>query len=246
MTNCCQRDAHLEIKRSSQETRFTTYRKTAGQWTAWGGREMTDEILQNEEFESRWPRDDDRLFVEGTWAYDASVICDPAERSYRMPMGYKRAGDILIDQARSDVADRPNVIYAALFCYRQSMELFLKVLIEEFWVKPRKLSTNTHDLSVLWDRFMSIVDERGRGDEIGLSAARELVMEMHQADRKADGFRFPTGIDGKPFLFGDTPIDLDNIRAVMQGLQNLFEGIYAAFTHEDEALAEMAAEYADV
>jgi len=42
-----------------------------------------------------------------------------------MPMGDKRAGDLLIDQAARDVVDRANVIYAALFCYRQAIELFL-------------------------------------------------------------------------------------------------------------------------
>ncbi|HSK79243.1 MAG TPA: hypothetical protein VLQ45_22510, partial [Thermoanaerobaculia bacterium] len=80
---------------------------------------MNNEKPDVEEFETRWPRDDDRLFVESAWAYEAPVVRDPAERFYRMPMGYKRAGDILIDQATADLADRRNVIYAALFCYRQ-------------------------------------------------------------------------------------------------------------------------------
>ena len=48
-------------------------------------------------------------------------------------MGYKRAGDLLVDQAATDVVDRPNVIYAALFCYRQSIELFLKRLNVPTW-----------------------------------------------------------------------------------------------------------------
>lgn len=72
-----------------------------------------------------------------------------------MPLGYKRAGDILIDQATTDIVDRKNIIYAAIFCYRQSMELFLKKLIEEFGAeKPQ----NTHELGPLWKEFMRIVD----------------------------------------------------------------------------------------
>jgi hypothetical protein len=207
---------------------------------------MSDALPETEDFESRWPNDGDRLFVEGEWAYDAYVVCNPGERSYRMPKGYKRAGDILIDQAAADVIDRPNVIYAALFCYRQCIELFLKVLIEKFRSERTQLATNTHNLRLLWERFMLIAEERGSSDSIGLSTVQELVMEMYQADQKADGFRFPTGIDGTPFLFGDRGIDLTNIREVMQGLQNFFECTYLEFSRQDELVAQMAVDYAGV
>jgi hypothetical protein len=90
-----------------------------------------------EAFETRLPKKGDRLFLESTWAYDAQVVRDPKERFYRMPMGYKRAGDLLIEQATANVVDRANVIYAALFCYRQAIELYLKSLIAEFWKKGR-------------------------------------------------------------------------------------------------------------
>ncbi len=123
---------------------------------------MSTDTQESEDFESRWPQDGDRLFVESSWAYDAHVIRDPAERFYRMPMGYKRAADILIDQAATNVIDRPNVIYAALFCYRQAIELYLKRLIDEFGKGKVYSPKNTHELSRLWERFMCIVNERGR------------------------------------------------------------------------------------
>jgi hypothetical protein len=91
-----------------------------------------------------------------------------------MPMGYKRAGDILIDQAAADVVDRPNVIYAALFCYRQFIELSLKRLIEEFG--KGEAPKNTHELSRLWERFIFIVNERGSSESIGLNTVQELVV----------------------------------------------------------------------
>ena len=56
--------------------------------------------------------------------------------------------DLLIERAAADVSDRANVIYAALFCYRQSIELFLKRLIDEFDVKAYR-HNNTYDLRVL-------------------------------------------------------------------------------------------------
>ena len=63
-------------------------------------------------------------------------------------------------QEISDVVDRPNVIYAALFCYRQSIELFLKRLIEEFGQGKVYSPHYTHDLRLLWERFMDIDNER--------------------------------------------------------------------------------------
>jgi len=151
-------------------------------------------------------------------------------------MGYKRAGDILIDQAAADVVDRPNVIYAALFCYRQFIELSLKRLIEEFG--KGEAPKNTHELSRLWERFMFIVNDRGSIESIGLSTVQELVTEMHHADQKSDGFRFPTGVDGTPFLFGDKGIDLTNVREVMQGLQNFFECVYLDFAQQGDMASD--------
>lgn len=191
-----------------------------------------------EDFETRWPKDGDRLFVEFALAYDAPVVRDPEERFYRMPMGYTRAGDILIVQATAVVVDRRNIIYAALFCYRQSIELFLKRLIEEFGNGKVYSPKNTHELSRLWERFMCIVNERASSESLGLSAAQKLVAEMHEADQKSDGFRFPTGRDGSPFVFGDRGIDLDNVREVMQGLGNFFECVYLNFSRQDERASE--------
>jgi hypothetical protein len=199
---------------------------------------MSSGTPEGEDFDTRWPKDGDRLFVESTWAYDAKVVRDPGERYYRMPMGYKRSGDILIDQAAIDIVDRSNIIYAALFCYRQSIELFLKSLIEEFGKSRVWRPKNTHDLNRLWERFMCIVNERNGGKSIGLVAAAKLVTEMHEADQKSDGFRFPTGVDGSSFLFGDKGIDLGNLRVVMQGLVNFFECFDLEFSHQDGTAVE--------
>lgn len=203
---------------------------------------MSDNLPEAEDFEIRWPKVGDRLFVESAWVHDAYVVRDPKERFYRMPMGYKRAGDILIDQATANVVDRANVIYAALFCYRQSIELFLKRIIDEFGKGNVYSSKNTHDLATLWERFMCIVNERGRGESVDLNTVEKLVMEMHNADQKSDGFRFPTNIEGGQFHFGNRSINLVTVCEVMQGLQNFFECVYLDFAHQDDVTSEMLSE----
>jgi hypothetical protein len=187
-----------------------------------------DNIL--DALDERWPVAGDRLFVESMWRYDGYIVRDRSERFYRLPMGYKRAGDLLANQAAADVVDRRNVLYAALFCYRQAIELFLKRLVDEFGkAKPKK----NHDLDDLWKGFMGIVNERGASEILGLTAMATLVAEMHQADKASDGFRFPTDYNDAPFQFGDRGIDLANLREVMQGLENFFECVYTAFSEED-------------
>jgi len=85
---------------------------------------------------------------------------------------------------------------------------------------------------------MCIANERGRSESIGLSAAQKIVAEMHKADKKSDGFRYPADRADSPFSFGDQGIDLKNVREVMQGLANFFECVYLDFSHQDDIAAE--------
>lgn len=201
---------------------------------------MTSDNPDTKNIESRWPQDGDRLFVASSWAHDAHVVRDPGERFYRMPIGYKRAGDILVEQAMGDQGDRPDIIYAALFCYRQSIELFLKKVIDHHSDGARK---TTHDLSKLWKHFIEIAKDRDRDGSVGLDEVEKLVDEMHKADQKSDGFRYPTDRDNAPFLFGDQGIDLANLREVMQGLTNFFECVELDYKNQDEQVQSFLAEY---
>ena len=145
-------------------------------------------------------------------------------------MGYKRAGDLLVQQAERDPVDRQNIIYVALFCYRQSVELCLKALIEGFGESDPK---DGHNLIRLWDRFMLIANQRGIADTDGLETVAKLVGEMHSADERADGFRFASRRDGSPFSVGEQSIDLPNLRDVMNGVVNFFECAHSVFSEQD-------------
>jgi HEPN domain-containing protein len=190
---------------------------------------MTKEV-KDEDLEIRWPQDGDRIFAEAESPADVQVTNDPAQRFYRMPMGYKRAGDILVDRAKVDLADRPNIIYPALFCYRQSIELFLKRIVDEFGDVP---SEKTHKLDALWKRFMQVVAARGGADSVGLHTVEKLVREMNEVDENSDAFRFPTDGERAPFSLGAGGIDLTALREAMHALENFFECCYLAYQHED-------------
>lgn len=179
---------------------------------------------------ARWPREDDRLFEDTGLAKDTFLARDSGERSYRLPKGYKLAGDVLLEHIAAGSIDESNLIYPALFCYRQSLELFLKVILGRFG-KPAK---NTHDLQRLWVAFLQLVNERGQEQADGLAAVEKLVLEMHEADQRSDAFRFSTDASGAPFAFGDRRLDLERLAETMQGLQNFFECCYLVFWEQDE------------
>jgi len=127
------------------------------------------------------------------------------------------------------ILDRRNVVYAALFCYRQSIELYLKSLIEEFGHGAKK----KHGLMELWGQFVEALRERGMEGQTGMEEVEELIMEMHRADERSDGFRYATDRKDGVFEFGDIGINLENLREVMSGLGNFFKCAAPALRHEE-------------
>jgi hypothetical protein len=176
--------------------------------------------MEKLDLETRLPTNGDRLFIESDAFSESPLVTDPGERIYRLPLAYKRAADILVQQAAVDIIDNRNVIYPALYCYRHSIELHLKQLLNQFCSNP---TMNNHDLKALWNRFVTVLNSHQIEYPNELKAAEELVLEMHDADVKSDGFRFPTNHSGGEFLFANRGVDLPNLMIVMQGLTNFFE-----------------------
>ena len=150
---------------------------------------MTSESSENRRREHRWPTNDDRLFVDAAWGHGAPISTDSDERSYRLPMAYKRAGDLLVQRASTDLADRRNIVYPALFCYRQSIELFLKCLIGRCSQRSEQ-APNTHKLDRLWDIFEDLTRERGsqlighrRGETVGARRGAGAIGALHSRMR---------------------------------------------------------------
>ena len=200
-----------------------------------------------EDLEDKWPQHSDRLFQPGSWRHTAHILTDPGERFFRMPQGYMRAADLLVDQALTDDGDRKNILYPALFCYRQSVELYLKQLIANSG--PSKASAGytgrkgkrgpNHKLDDLWNEFKAILQDRGHMDTFGMLPMEILIQELHDADAGSDGFRYPAMKDGNPFTFGDRDIDFEKLRESMHGVQNFFECADMAMAHEDDVASEL-------
>ena len=66
-----------------------------------------------------------------------------------------------------------------------------------------------------------------------IDCSLNLLGEMQDFDQKSDGFRFPADIRDEPFFSHDKGIDLNNVREVMQGLENFFECFYLDWSNQN-------------
>src|SRR5581483_9992011 len=106
-------------------------------------------------FNDRWPRIGDRIFSPGGDAWPANSI---SERNYRLGQGYKRAGDMLVQNFLGETRDHDNLMYPILYCYRHYIEIALKEIIEKHgpWVNVILPEKKDHELPKLWKLFQQI------------------------------------------------------------------------------------------
>jgi len=186
----------------------------------------------------RWPVANDHLLIAGRDTYLAESAF---ERGFRLLRGYKRAGDILVQQVLSDRADRDNLVFPALFNYRHYIELALKAIIEEHGpFAGVTLGTKDHRLPDLWRLFVQIATEfqNDPADPAALSVGR-CISEFAKIDANSTTFRYAKT------LRGDVPalpegLDLVNLHDVMNGIENFFECADLDFQHKADCAAEQA------
>ena len=187
---------------------------------------------------NRWPVADDQLLTAGRDTYLAESAF---ERGFRLLRGYKRAGDVLVQQALSDRADRDNLVFPALFNYRHYIELALKAIIEKHGAFAGvTLGRKDHGLPDLWRLFVQIATkfQNDPADPAALSVG-QCIDELAKIDANSTVFRYART------LRGDVPalperLDLVNLHDVMNGIENFFECADLDFQHKADCAAEQA------
>ena len=72
-----------------------------------------------------WPRLSDRVFVKAPPFSGAWVANRADERLFRMIKGFQEAGDLLVSESKGEPHRAQNLVYPAVFAYRQCLELHL-------------------------------------------------------------------------------------------------------------------------
>jgi len=82
-----------------------------------------------EEKDFPWPRKGDHLFVEREDWYSNAVLNSRRDNLSLYAVGYKRAGEMLVEAVVQSRKDYDSLVFPIVFVYRQYLELRLKQLI---------------------------------------------------------------------------------------------------------------------
>jgi hypothetical protein len=188
-------------------------------------------------FTERWPEADDRLLSPGR---DSFLAESPAERNYRLLEGYKRAGDVLIQNALAERYDRDSLIFPALFNYRHYIELALKAIIEDHGAFAGvSLGSKNHKLPELWQLLLKIATAFGNDcSDAATVAVGGCIAEFATVDTSSTAFRYARDLNGGTPTLPSDGLDLVRLHDVMNGIENFFECTDLDFTHKAELAAE--------
>ena len=176
---------------------------------------------------------------------DTFLAEEADERNYRLLRGYKRAGDILIQNALADRADCKNLIFPALFNYRHYIELALKAIVEDHGAFAGvSLGQKSHKLPELWQIFVAISSAFGNDClDAAAVAVGKCIDEFVAVDANSTVFRYARDMRGDIPVLPSDGLDLVRLHDVMNGIENFFECADLDFSHKANLAAE-AAEYA--
>ena len=188
--------------------------------------------LENLMAEFRWPKKGDRLLrEEGDLPQNVTFAEHVVDRDVLIWDGYFKAGAMLVDQCeRGDNLDRHTLVYPILYCYRHGLELAMKRIIGQYSRFAHFMPTDYmhHDLWKLWENCKTVILELGSdGKDKALRAVEKVVKEFHHLDQGSFSFRYSTDKKGMVIPLPNVPIDLSNIKNVMEGVAHFFEGVDA-------------------
>lgn len=198
----------------------------------------SDKVQIFDKYNVRWPKSEDRLLKPGR---DTHIADREDERKYRLLQGYKRAGDILVQQALSDRADCRNLVFPALFNYRHFIELALKSIIENHgsFVGVTN-SRKNHRLPELWSLFCKIaVSFHNDLDDPAIMGLGKCIQELAKIDANSTSFRYATNLGGELSALPEW-LDLINLHDVMNGIGNFFECVDQSFSEKKESVLQRA------
>lgn len=187
----------------------------------------------------RWPRAGDTPFAEGEWHLNA-CLGFTRDQWFGLTEGFRRAGDVLVQQAIDKRSDLDFLIYPIAFLYRQAIELSLKhvvtvgsqLLDQEPGVKWH------HDLAPLWTRCRGLIEEIFPDEpKADLDAVGEVVDQFVARDPRSTSFRYPDP-NAAP-----ERIDVLNLGEVVNRTFALLDACASQIREYQQAKWEMAREF---
>lgn len=187
---------------------------------------MFEELLDKEPL--RWPKAGDRLLIPSN-SRDSRVHFaeDILARECFLWDGYMQAGAVLVAHCLADDRQRHALVYPILFNYRHGLEMAMKWTLNRY---GRFASINNykldHKLQGLWQKCRTVISDVGGGDDDeAVQAVEDVILEFDALDPGAFAFRYAQGKKGSEIELPVFAIDLENLRDVMSGIDNFFNGL---------------------
>ena len=187
-----------------------------------------DLINEAENPRYRWPKKGDRLLPRSDdWHHGVQFSKHPISRHVHIWDGFMSAADGLIELCTQDgyEHERNFVIYPILFNYRHGLELAMKWIILHYGLEDAPVIIEGHNLWKLWTCCRAIVERYEPEDDEAIGAVEQIVKDFHDLDQAGITFRYGWGKDGKEIKLPDHVFDLENVRDVMKGVANYFNGL---------------------
>ncbi len=177
--------------------------------------------------------DDERKFEsvfcsDADWQANACLNWSP-DPIELYAMGYKRAGDRLVEFVLTNARDQDILVYPIVFLYRQYVELRLKEIIKE----GRILLDEGRDFPMhhkIWDLWctakeLSVKAFENENEQPTFDYAEHVIKEFSQIDPDSFAFRYPATKQGDKTLEGVTHINIRRLAEHIEGLSKDLEGI---------------------
>ncbi len=177
--------------------------------------------------EYRWPKKCDRLIrPSGNWERGVTFPKSARTRHVYIWSGYFHAAEALIRACDDDPTARELLIYPILFTYRHAIELAMKWVITQYgcYADVETGEIEHHDLWSLWKICRVVIAEVGGQEDPALPAVEQLIKEIHDLDKSGMAFRYSAKKGGAAIKLPEGAIDLENVRDVMEGVGNFFDG----------------------
>lgn len=180
------------------------------------------------QLEYEWPKSGDRLLKPAVdLDRGISFASDSFSRHAHIWTGYMMAGAALIDVCDEDPQARFFLAYPILYNYRHGLELAIKWIVSRYGGQSSP-NLEHHNLWRLWIDCREIVGTIG--DDEALEVVEGVIRQFHQIDPGSIAFRYWQKKDGRLHPLPEVPVDLDNLRLVMERVDNFFEGADGALS----------------
>jgi hypothetical protein len=181
-----------------------------------------------EEKDFPWPRKGDHLFVEREDWYSNAVLNGQRDNLSLYAVGYKRAGEMLVEAVVKSRKDYDSLVFPIVFVYRQYLELRLKQLIRdsERLLDDTSGFPTTHKIAELWKLCRPLLNQEELyvGDQV-LDAIEELITEFADVDEDSYAFRYPTDTKNNPSLPDLSYVNLLNLAEVIKKMAHFLEAL---------------------